>query len=225
MVLEETATTQAIVSEAVRAGEGPGAVLALHQSAGKGRFDRVWLSEPGASLNLSLAMRGYEDHPEPWLVGMGIAIAAAGLLHCQLRWPNDLVLDGKKLGGILTELIRDPEGRLVPVVGIGVNLNQAEFPPELRAIATSLFLHRAGTWDPREVAHSLLARLADVPEPTSWRALEHAWSLFDDTPGKHYRLPDGLEATALSIGPHGELLCAVNGESTTVMAGDAIFGV
>ena len=224
MVLEETPSTQAVVAECVRAGEGPCAVLALHQTAGRGRFDRVWLSEPGSSLNLSLAMEGYEDHPEPWLVGMGLAIAAAGTLHCQLRWPNDLVLDGKKLGGILTDLIPDPQGRRVPVVGIGVNLNQSEFPPELASIATSMRLHRTGTWVPQEVAGAILARLADVPEPTHWRALEHAWSLFDDTPGKRYRLQDGSEAIALGIGPHGELLCAVNGESTTVMIGDAIFG-
>ena len=222
--LAETPSTQAVAAEGVSAGEGPGAVLALHQTAGRGRFDRVWLSEPGASLNLSLAMRGYADHPEPWLVGMALAIAAAGSLHCRLRWPNDLVLDGKKLGGILTDIVQDPQGRRIPVVGIGINLNQRAFPDEIADRAISLAQHREGTYEPFAIAQSILARLEDMPEPTHWRALETAWALFDDTPGKRYLLPDGREAVGLGVGPHGELLCAVDGESLTVMAGDALFG-
>lgn len=222
--VDEVPSTQTVVAEGVRAGNGPGAVLALHQTEGRGRFDRVWLSEPGASLNLSMAMRGYADHPEPWLVGMALAIAAAGALHCRLRWPNDLSLDGRKLGGILTEIVEDPQGRRIPVVGIGVNLNQRSFPAEIADRAISLVQHREGTYAARSVADAILARLEDMPEPTEWRALETAWCLFDDTSGKRYTLPDGREAVGLGVGPHGELLCAVDGESLTVMAGDALFG-
>ena len=220
----ETPSTQRLVADAVRSGAGSGAVLALDQTAGRGRFDRVWFSEPGASLNMSLAMRGYADHPEPWLVGLGLAIAAAGALHCLVRWPNDLVLDGKKLGGILTDIVVDPEGHRIPVVGIGVNLNQHAFPKEIAGRAISLAQHREGAYEPQAVAEAILQRLEDIPEPDSWRSLESAWRLFDDTEGKRYELPDGREAVALGIGPHGELLCAVDGEPLTVMAGDALFG-
>lgn len=224
LVLDEAGSTQSVVAEHLRSGEAVGAVLALHQTHGRGRFDRQWISEPGGSLNLSLAMSMYADHPAPWLVGMGIAIATAGALHCQLRWPNDLVLQGRKLGGILTEIIEDTHGRRVPVVGVGVNLNQTSFPEALAATATSLALQRQATFEPEAIAQAILTRLADVPEPDAWQSLEAAWGLFDDTPGKRYRMTDGAEAIALGIGPRGELLCSIEGESTTVMAADALFG-
>ncbi|MCB8932233.1 MAG: biotin--[acetyl-CoA-carboxylase] ligase [Fimbriimonadaceae bacterium] len=224
LVLDEVESTQTVVADALRTGEPVGAVLALHQTRGRGRFDREWISEPGASLNLSLAMAAYSDHGEPWLVGMAVAVAVAGALHSELRWPNDLVLQGSKLGGILVEIVEDSRGRRVPVVGIGVNLNQTTFPEPLAKIATSLALHREGPFVPEEVARAILGRFAETPEPESWQSLEAIWGLFDDTPGKHYRLTDGREAVALGIGPHGELLCSVAGESMTVLAADAIFG-
>lgn len=224
LILEEAESTQSVVADALRAGEAVGAVLALHQTRGRGRFDREWISEPGASLNLSFPMRAYADRDEPWLVGMAVAIAAAGAVHAELRWPNDLVLQGSKLGGILTEIVEDKEGRKVPVVGVGLNLNQTSFPQSIKATATSLALHREGPFLPEDVARTLFDRFADTPEPDTWQSLEKAWGLFDDTPGKHYRLPDGREAVALGIGPHGELLCSIAGESATVLAADALFG-
>jgi BirA family transcriptional regulator, biotin operon repressor / biotin---[acetyl-CoA-carboxylase] ligase len=70
----------------------------------------------------------------------------------------------------------------------------------------------------------LLDRLRSMPEPESWQAIEPVWKLFDATPGKLYKLPTGEESVAMGVGPSGELLCAVEGESTTVMAADALFG-
>jgi BirA family transcriptional regulator, biotin operon repressor / biotin---[acetyl-CoA-carboxylase] ligase len=166
----------------------------------------------------------YADHPRPYLVGMAVALAAAGSIHCELRWPNDLILGARKVGGILTELITDPQGRSVPIVGVGVNLNQKTFPEEIAPIATSKALYDGGMYDPEHVARTIVDRLALLPEPSNWSDLAPVWSLFDNTPGKIYKLPDGKEATALGVGPQGELLCAVNGESTTVLAADALFG-
>lgn len=225
--LAEVESTQAAAIGLLRdpgAAEVPGVVFARQQTKGKGRFGRTWLSEEGDSLTMSLVYGAYADHPKPWLIGMAAGIAAAGALHSMLRWPNDLIIEGRKLGGILTELITDSSGRKVPVVGIGVNLGQTAFPPEIAGIATSLALHRKGPFDPVAIAQKILERLADLPEPDSWHALAPVWELFDDTPGKLYRLPDGTAATALSVGPEGELLCSVEGESVTVMAAEALFG-
>ncbi len=63
-----------------------------------------------------------------------------------------------------------------------------------------------------------------MPEPEHWSDLQPVWTLFDDTAGKHYRLISGEEAIAIGIGPEGELVCAVEGETTMVMAAEAILG-
>jgi BirA family biotin operon repressor/biotin-[acetyl-CoA-carboxylase] ligase len=219
-------STQAAAAALLRdpKADKPGVVFAKHQTGGRGRFGRTWLSEEGDSLTMSLVFGAYADHPKPWLIGMAAGMAAAGALHCMLRWPNDLIVEGRKLGGILTELITDSEGRKVPVVGIGVNLGQVSFAPEIEAIATSLAQHRKGPFDPIIVARKIIDRLADLPEPDSWQSLVAVWELFDDTPGKMYKLPDGRQAVALKVGPEGELLCSVEGESMTVMAAEALFG-
>lgn len=222
--LPEVESTQSRAAELLAKGEAPGVILAGHQTAGRGRFNRVWHSARGDSLTMSLSFLDYPDHPKPWLIGMTVAVAAAGALHCRLRWPNDLVISGKKVGGVLTEIFPDEGGRRMPVVGLGVNVKQREFPPELSQIATSLALEREGEWEIRALALQVLERLETMPEPREWRDLESIWTLFDDTRGKHYRLPTGEEAIALGIGPQGELLCAVEGESRTVVAADAILG-
>lgn len=155
---------------------------------------------------------------------MSVALATAGVLHCQLRWPNDLTAVGKKLGGILTEMVLDADGRRVPVVGVGINLNQVSFPPDLEEIATSAHLAHGGTYDALTIAKKIVDRLAILPEPASWGALSQIWDLFDATPGKRFRLTTGEEAVALGIGSEGQLLCSVNGESQSVLAAEAIFG-
>lgn len=217
-------STQNLAAEYLLRGSTVGVVFAHDQVQGRGRFGRPWLSAPGDSLTFSLVFREYADHPRPYLVGMAVALAAAGALHCQLRWPNDLVEGERKLGGILTELLPDEQGRRVPVVGVGINLNQSSFPEEVAAIATSAHLMHGGSYDPRQVGEDILKRLSGLPEPTSWSALAPIWGLFDATPGKRFRLATGEEAIALGIGSDAQLLCSVDGESRSVMAADALFG-
>lgn len=222
--LEEVDSTQDWMKRAIGAGQAPRAVLAAHQTAGRGRFGRSWFGAEEGSLALSIAFPEFASSARPWLVGMRAAIAAAGAIHARLRWPNDLFLDGKKVGGVLTELVQDPEGRSVPVVGIGVNVAVRAFPPEIAPIATSLVLHRDGTYDPVVIAESILHRIDALPSPDRWEPLHPIWDLYDDTPGKLYRLTTGEEAVAIGVGPQGELVCAVDGETTLALAADAILG-
>lgn len=171
---------------------------------------------------MSLILPEQAGHPRPWVLGMAAACAAAGVLHCRVRWPNDLLLEGKKLGGILTELLRDRDGREVPVIGIGVNLNQTSFPAEISETATSLAMQRPGNYDSIEIAMKIVEAFNRMPEPDDWPSLAAIWMMFDETPGKKFRLPEGDEAVAIGIGPHGELICSVKGESKAVYAADAI---
>lgn len=215
--LEVVDSTQDEAVRLLRADEPVRYVFARSQTKGRGRFGREWYSPPGDSLALSIVLPEARQHPRPWLLGMALACAAAGVIHGRVRWPNDLYLDGKKVGGILTEVI---DG--IPLLGIGVNLNQTEFSPDIAEHATSLRLHRDGVYDPRAIAESIVARFEAPPLPEDWAELAPIWSLFDDTPGKRFRLPDGETAIAVGIGPHGELLCSVDGETKTVLAAEAI---
>lgn len=220
----EVESTQDVVANFVAEGMVDAApAMAGRQSAGRGRLGRTWVDEPGQSLLVSIALWEYADHPMPWLVGFGVSMAAAGALQTQLRWPNDLTVHGKKVGGVLTELVEDPRGRKIPVVGIGVNLNQSEFPEEIAGSATSLRLARGHEWEPTKAWHALQAALRTVPEPDGWECLRELWEVFDDTPGKRYRLPDGREAVALGVGPEGRLIASVDGETVGVTAADALF--
>lgn len=218
-ILEEVGSTQDVLAEHLRADDGVLAVLARHQTAGRGRLQRPWVSSPGDALNLSLGFTSYRHHPQPWLIGMAVAAAVAAAAHARLHWPNDLILDGKKVGGILTEII---DG--VPVVGVGLNLNQTSFPAELADRAISLAMHRKSQYDPERIAAAIFERIDLLPEPDSWEAIHSVWMLFDSTPGKRYLLPNGSEAIAIGIGPEGELIASVDGETTNVLAADALFG-
>lgn len=222
--LDEVTSTQTVAIESLSHPVKIGVVFAHHQTEGKGRFDRKWHSDRGDSLTASLIFHEYPDHPRAHLIGMAVAIAVAGAVHTQLQWPNDIVLRDRKVGGILTEFVKTPEGHRVAVVGLGINLNQVAFPDEIAHRATSLKAESARVLEPRQVLQSVIDRLALLPEPNSWADLALAWSLFDRTRGKKYQMYDGTQALALGVGPDGQLMCSIEGESHQVLAADAIFG-
>lgn len=125
-------------------------VIADEQTAGQGRHGRSWMSTPGLGIYCSIVLP-----PQPLLtLALGLATAEAIGLDCDLRWPNDVLLGGKKVAGILVQLVESQA-----IAGIGINVNHTSFPPELAPIATSLRLH-AG----REVAATdlLIALLRSV---------------------------------------------------------------
>lgn len=225
-VVGELESTQDAVAAALL--EGPwtyAGLLARHQTAGRGRLDRNWHSTEGESLTMTIAIPGAANHPQPWLIAMAVACAAAAAVHARVQWPNDLVLGGRKVGGILTEIRTDHTGNRVPVIGIGLNLNQTSFPDELADRATSLHLNqRGGPFEPETVAHQILDRIGLLPEVNGWPDLRSMWMLLDVTPGKRYTLPTSEVAIAIGIGSSGELICSVEGETQVVLAADALFG-
>jgi len=217
-------STQDVAKESLLTATPAGIIFAHHQAAGRGRFKRTWESDFGDSLTMSLILDQYPDHKEPWLVGMSIAVAVAGVLHAQLQWPNDVILGGKKVAGILTEIHANSEGERIPIVGIGINLNQAEFPDSIAHRATSLKIHTGKNFNAETLALQIITAIESAPEPNSWDSIAPAWMIFDKTPGKQYQLPSGELSTAIGLGPNGQLICSVEGETTSVLAADAIFG-
>ena len=122
------------------AGCEPGTVvIADEQTAGQGRHGRRWISEANAGLYISIVLRPKlaPDSLPVLTLALGLAaadaIAEATGLACDLRWPNDLMLEGRKVAGILVQLLDS-----AAIAGIGINANHSEFPKQVAAEATSL---------------------------------------------------------------------------------------
>jgi BirA family transcriptional regulator, biotin operon repressor / biotin---[acetyl-CoA-carboxylase] ligase len=148
--------------EAVRlaaAGAPSGTVVgADEQTAGHGRYNRPWHSERGAGLYFSLILRLPIETAALPVITLALGCAAVEAVEittgitCDLRWPNDVLIADRKCAGILTQFHNG-----AVVAGIGINVNQARFPPELSDVATSLRI-ASGREHPRE---NLLAAILD----------------------------------------------------------------
>lgn len=144
LVLGEVSSTNDAAAQAGKAGAASGlAVFAERQTAGRGRLGRVWESAAGAGLWFSLLLRPeWSQALWPRLTTWAAVGVARGLeralpgCRAGIKWPNDVYLAGKKAAGILCESVAGPRG--YAVAGIGVNVNQTEFPAELREKAISL---------------------------------------------------------------------------------------
>jgi len=132
-------------------------VLAEAQTGGRGRWGRGWHSPEGKGIWASLILRPEDDPGGTLAVGVASGIAEAiretAGVDAQVKWPNDVVVGGRKLAGVLVE-----RGGGAYVVGFGVNVLQAkeDFPPELRDRATSLFLETGRAWDREELLWGIL---------------------------------------------------------------------
>jgi birA, biotin-[acetyl-CoA-carboxylase] ligase region len=162
----EIASTNTAAIQAAHDGAPEGCLfLADQQTAGKGRNGHGWHSEPGAAILASVILRPRIAAAQAlWLSLMaGVAVhSAIGRVigvECDLRWPNDLLISGKKVCGILTELSSDAEQLRFAVVGIGINVNQVSFPPEIAPIATSLRQQTDKAWPRDELLVALLESL------------------------------------------------------------------
>jgi BirA family biotin operon repressor/biotin-[acetyl-CoA-carboxylase] ligase len=133
-------------------------VGAEEQTAGQGRHGRVWHSEPGSGLYVSIILRRRFTPVTLPVVTLALGLAAmeailkATGLACDLRWPNDVLINGKKCAGILTVL----ESSAI-IAGVGINVNHSSFPEELSAIATSLRVASGETQSRERLLMELLA--------------------------------------------------------------------
>lgn len=137
-------STQDVAREMAERGAAPGTVVAANfQTRGRGRRGRTWHAPPGA--NVCLTVIGPPVSADvAWQIalvaGLAVAegVAAVAGAPARVRFPNDVLLGPLKLAGVLVETTPGADGEVIPLLGIGVNVNVAEFPPELRDSATSL---------------------------------------------------------------------------------------
>ncbi len=149
----ETESTNDCIRALAQEGAAEGTLaVAVRQSAGRGRRGRAWQSgEDGIWMSLLLrpAIPPAQSSTLTLLIGLALtkAIAQATGLQPKLKWPNDILLNGKKLVGILTELDADADEIRAITVGMGINVQTKAFPQELQAVATSLYLESGREFD------------------------------------------------------------------------------
>jgi BirA family transcriptional regulator, biotin operon repressor / biotin---[acetyl-CoA-carboxylase] ligase len=139
--------------------------FADEQESGRGRGAHNWSSPPGSGLYLSVLLRpAIAPADALWFsLAAGLAVRDAvrqvTSLECDLRWPNDLLLGGRKFCGILTELNAEVTRVHHLVIGVGINVHQPSFPAELRDIATSLHMETSRDWPRQDLLAALLRSL------------------------------------------------------------------
>ena len=231
--LETVDSTQTEIQRLAAAGAPEGTVVtARHQRAGRGRRGHDWWDAPGQSLLCSVLLRpacAPAAVPQLSLVGglaAAEALAESAGVRARIRWPNDLLVDGRKVSGLLAEATSAGAERVQhAVLGIGINLTQTAFPDEIAERATSVRLLTGRDPDPDALLATLLAALGR--RYAEWgrggfAALRSAWLACSTLPGQPVRLPDGSAGRGEDVGADGILLArAADGRLVRVVSGAA----
>ena len=230
-VTEASPSTNALVADRARAGEDEGlVVITEHQTAGRGRLGRVWETPARSSLTFSVLLR--PDAPAqdwPWLpllTGYAVQAALADRLpDIALKWPNDVLVEERKVAGILVERVDTPQGPAA-VVGIGINVSQTleELPV---ALATSVELETGEPVDRTDLCGQVLGSLHGLQGLLSDpKALRTAYADVCSTLGRevevHLAGDEVRRGEALDVDAGGALVVSSADGTFTVGAGDVI---
>ncbi|MGZ3158152.1 MAG: biotin--[acetyl-CoA-carboxylase] ligase [Burkholderiaceae bacterium] len=228
----ETGSTNADLLAQIDTLSAATLLIAEKQTAGRGRAGRVWHAAPGATLTFSLAWKF--NRPMQEMVGLPLAVGVA-LVHAldafdvaaQLKWPNDLLRDGKKLGGTLIETAIDKHGNgMWAVIGIGLNLTMpADLAAQIDRPVTAA--PELAKLDRNAVMAALLSSLAEtltVFEEQGFKAFMKRWNALHAYAGEPVIIQDRdrvlHEGTAVGVDASGCLLLDTASGRVAVMAGD-----
>ena len=233
---EEVESTQNIARNLAAEGAPHGtAVIAETQSAGRGRMGRGWHSPAGVNLYTTIILRPRIPMAEVPRLSLVAGVAAAEALEdvapgiVQLKWPNDVWLNGRKAGGIIAEAVTDRMQRLDSVLlGIGLNLNLAldDVPSELRARAISVLIATGHRCDRVSVANTLFTRLNiryDESVTRGFAAVRPHWERYSGLSGKRVTVVDaGTREVGIvkGIDTDGALLLETTAGIRRIIAGD-----
>jgi BirA family biotin operon repressor/biotin-[acetyl-CoA-carboxylase] ligase len=227
-------TNRYLVQRAADGLEGPCLCLAESQSAGRGRLGRSWISPFGRNLYLSLLWRfrlGADALPALSLVA-GVAVAAAledvGVAGIGIKWPNDLVHRGRKLGGLLIELAGEASGPWDAVVGVGLNidmkdLNNLGIDQPWTDLRTALGRRPQRNLIAAAVIDALMNALPQFEE-AGFAPFQKSFRRFDITRGREVELHQGANrikrGLSLGVGEHGALLLQTESGISQVTSGE-----
>ncbi len=210
--------------------------VADYQEEGRGRMGRHWFSPPGKNITMSILLPLEVPPPRSPSITIVAGLSVASSLEsetglrCTVKWPNDLYLEGKKVCGILVEMVAESDRTRSVVIGIGMNVNMTreEFPEELAGKATSLF-EVAGKKFPRpplvvSIARGLVSDL-DIFETAGLSPFLKRWAARSFLRGKRVRVDTGHEIVEGVVeGIDKEMGCLVvkprRGESRTILSGE-----
>lgn len=209
-------------------------VMADAQSEGRGRLDRVWESPPSRNLYFSVVLRPDIAAASASLVPLmtGVAVADVMMQYCpgrvRLKWPNDVLIEGRKICGMLTEMRTRGDRVAFIIAGIGVNVNMArlDFPRELREKATSLRIETACELDRLDVAVRLfetLERWYRIFLNGGEATIREKWLQVADIVGRRVEVVFGQDVqrgTVSGLDASGALLLEGEAGVQQVLAGD-----
>ena len=236
IILNSTLSTQGDVQHMAEQGQGEGAVvLAEEQTGGRGRFGRKWFSPPGRGIWMSVLMRpelALQNTPQLTLL-TGVAVCRAIRSYtgadAGIKWPNDLLIDGRKVCGILLEsTVEDHELRYcIAGIGVDVNFDPKDYPEDLSSIATSLKMETGQNIDRTKLAAAILSeleRLYFLYQKEGFGVISSLWEALSVSMNRGIKVanPQGIiEGTAVGLDPSGALILEKNnGERVSVYSGE-----
>lgn len=232
LLLAETASTNDVARKQARKGAKAGfLVAASRQTKGRGRLGRSWESPAGRGLYVSIVLRPALPMAKAGQLTILSSVAAVDAVEAisgrrpQIKWPNDLVMGGKKLAGLLIETELDGPKLDFAVIGIGLNVRHEakDFSPEVRRLATSLYLETGQLYRRADLLVALLHAFEKRLHKPFAEARE-AWAASSLTLGQRVTLTTARgrkQGQALGLDESGALLLRNNaGEIETVTAGD-----
>jgi BirA family biotin operon repressor/biotin-[acetyl-CoA-carboxylase] ligase len=232
----ETIGSTNIVASEIAAKTAEGAVvLADTQSKGKGRLGRGWVSPPGVNIYMSIILRPDIRPRDATLITIMSSVACANALrkvtglNVTIKWPNDLIIQKKKLCGILTELKTDRNKIIFAVAGIGINVNADinEFPEDVKYIATSLKNETGIVYSRTEIVAEILNeidRWYKTLKVMDRDALLSEWKRLSSTLGREVMVVTGqgtITGLALDLDSEGMLMIKLSsGGVKRISSGD-----
>jgi BirA family transcriptional regulator, biotin operon repressor / biotin---[acetyl-CoA-carboxylase] ligase len=234
-IYDTVSSTNTVALELAENTSEGAVVIADFQGKGRGRLGRIWVSPPGVNLYMSVILKPDVDPKDITLITILSAVACANALRrttsleVTIKWPNDLIIHDRKLGGILTEIRSGQKGILFAVIGIGININTDlhEFPQDIRDIATSI-KHETGRISSREeIAAEILKELDMwymVLKGRDRDRLLDKWKELSSTLGKQVRIStthETLTGLAEAIDDGGMLIVRLlSGQVKKISSGD-----
>jgi BirA family biotin operon repressor/biotin-[acetyl-CoA-carboxylase] ligase len=237
LVFEETASTNDVVEHLAKSGAREGLVVfAESQTRGRGRRGRAWTSPRGKGLWFSVLLRPELPPTAAGRITVAASVAVARAIRqscgvdARIKWPNDVVVNGRKLAGILTELRAEADEILLAILGIGIDVNcqQEDLSGELESIATSLELQTGSAHDRVALAAQVLADL-DVcyrAALTDFETIADEWAKLCTTLGRQIVVTMGqrrIEGFAQALDSDGALLLRRDsGQIERILGGDVV---
>lgn len=230
IVLPSVDSTNNVARSKIECGTGSGFVcIAERQTGGRGRHGRQWLSPFGRNLYMSLVwnFEGGAAALEGLSLAVGVAavraIRSLGVEGLALKWPNDILLEGRKLGGVLLEMMGDPVGSCQVIVGIGINLGMPEDSDVGQPWAD---LSRHGAIGRNKLAGALLSELLPMLEAYSangfstYRAEWESWDAHRDALVELRTPRTAVQGYARGVSETGAILIEVSGQTESYTGGE-----